>query len=125
MLALLLDEQISFVVAEQVRAKRPEIPIESVRDWRGGALVGAADEALLRGAAAEQRTLVTYDQKTIPPLLSAWAATGEEHGGVLFVDNRTIAPSDIGALVLALIEQWDEGSGWDWTNRIWFVRRAR
>lgn len=77
-----------------------------------------------RGAAAEKRTLVTYDRKTIPPLLSSWAATGEEHGSVLFVDNRTIAQSDIGALVLALIEQREAGSGWDRTKRIWFIRRV-
>ena len=67
-LALLTDEQISYVVAEQVQAKRPDISITSVRAWRGGTFQGKTDESLLRAAAEEGLTLVTYDQKTIPPV---------------------------------------------------------
>ena len=40
MLGFLLDEQISYVVMEQVRQKRPEIRIESVLVWNGAISVG-------------------------------------------------------------------------------------
>ena len=40
--------------------------------------------------------------RTIPPLLKAWAEEGRPHGGVIFVDEKTISPADIGGLVWAL-----------------------
>ena len=124
MLALLTDEQISYVVAEQVNAKRPEIAVESLRAWQGGAFEGVADEALLEAAALADRTLVTYDQKTIPPLLVQWGAARRRHGGVIFTDNATIAQSDIGGLVRALIAEWDRTKNWNWADRIGYLRPA-
>jgi hypothetical protein len=123
MLRLLTDEQISYVVAEQVRAHRTEIVIESLRAWQGGAFEGVDDAVLLEAAARSGWTLVTYDQKTIPPILLEWGATGRHHGGVIFSDNLTIAQSDIGGLVRALIAQWDRTSEWDWANRVDYLRR--
>ena len=124
-LAFLTDEQISYVVAEQVQGKRPEIPIMSVRNWRGGAFQGKADTSLLRAAAKEGLTLMTYDQRTIPPVLTEWGAVGEEHTGVLFVDGLTIPQSDIGGLVRALIAHWDLTHDWEWKNAISFLRAVR
>ena len=124
-LAFLTDEQISYVVAEQVQAKRPDIPITSVRAWRGGTFQGKADESLLRAAAEEGLTLVTYDQKTIPPILSEWGVTGEAHAGVLFVDGLSVPQSDVGSLVRALIAHWDLTQTWEWNNMISFLRPAR
>lgn len=123
MLRLLTDEQISYVVAEQVRARRPEIVIESLRAWQGGAFEGVDDAVLLEAAARSGWTLVTYDQKTIPPVLVEWGATGRRHGGVIFSDNFTIAQSDIGALVRALIAQWDRTNEWDWSDRVDYLRQ--
>jgi hypothetical protein len=124
MLSLLTEERISFVVAEQVRQRRPEIRIESVRGWQGGAFEGVPDEVLRLAAREAGLTLITYDQKTIPPLLLAWGTLGQDHAGVLFTDNFTIAQSDIGGLVRALIARWDETKDWDWTNRIDYLHPA-
>ena len=124
-LSLLTDEQISYVVAEQVQVKRPDILITSVRAWREGTFQGKADESLLRAAAKEGLTLVTYDQKTIPPVLSAWGVTGETHTRVVFVDGLTIPQGDVGGLVRALIQQWDLTQTWEWKNTISFLRPAR
>lgn len=124
-LSLLTDEQISYIVAEQVQAKRPDIPITSVRAWRSGTFQGKTDESLLRAAAEEGLTFVTYDLKTIPPVLSEWGVTGEAHAGVLFVDGLTIPQSDVGGLVHALIAQWDLTQAWEWKNLISFLRPAR
>src|SRR5919198_6630745 len=101
-LSLLTDEQISPLVAEQVRAKHPDIPITSVSVWRAGSLLGAPDNQLLRAAAEDELTLVTYDRVSIPPLLTEWGITGGEHAGVIFIDERTIAQADLGGQVLAL-----------------------
>src|SRR5262245_1380667 len=124
-LSLLTDEQISPLVAEQVRAKRPEIPIASVSTWRAGALLGALDDHLLRAAAEDGLTLVTYDRVSIPPLLTEWGSNGEEHAGVIFIDERTIAQADLGGQVLALIAHRDQTHDWEWRNVIAFLRAAR
>jgi hypothetical protein len=68
-------------------------------------------------------TLVTYDRRTIPPLLKTWAEEERTHGGVVFVDEKTISPADIGGLVWALTRLARETGNWDWTNRIYFQRR--
>jgi hypothetical protein len=92
-------------------------------EWEEGNFPGQDDSACLREAAAEGLTLVTCDRRTIPPLLKSWAEAGIRHGGVIFVDEKTISPADIGGLVRALRELVNEGRGWDWVDRICFLRR--
>ena len=74
MLAYLLDENISYIVAEQLARKNPLISVQSVHHWQDGAFIGQEDNMLLRAAAQAGLTLVTYDLKTIPPLLMELAA---------------------------------------------------
>ena len=121
MLAFLLDQHISPEVTEQVCARCPDIPIGSLYAWRDGAFVGTPDPLILRAAAEDGLTLVTYDRKTIPPVLVEWGAGGISHGGVIFVDNRTIASNDFGRLVRSLIYFWDSEQAADWSNRIGFL----
>ena len=121
MLSLLLDQQISADVAEQVRRKRPEIPIVSLYEWLGGAFVGVADPFILRAAAEDSLTLVTYDRKTIPAVLVEWGTAGVSHGGEVFVDNLTIPSNDFGRLVRALIYYWELEQDGGWSNRIGFL----
>jgi hypothetical protein len=45
--------------------------------------------------------LLPNDRRTIPPLLKTWAEEERTHGGVVFVDEKTISPADIGGLVSA------------------------
>jgi hypothetical protein len=92
-------------------------------EWEDGNFLGQDDSACLREAAAMGLTLVTYDRRTIPPLLKAWAEEGREHGGVVFVDEKTISQANIGGLVRALTELARETIDWDWTNRVYFLRR--
>jgi hypothetical protein len=84
--------------------------------------LGQSDEAILREAAAEKLTLVTYDLKTIPPLLKAWMEAGRDHGGVIFVDNKTIPSSDFGGLIRALQKLWQAAGKSVWTNNVCFLR---
>jgi hypothetical protein len=59
----------------------------------------------------------------IPPLLKTWAEEERAHAGVVFVDEKTISPADIGGLVRALKQLARESGRWDWTNRIYFLQR--
>jgi hypothetical protein len=124
-LSLLLDEQISATVAIQTRMKNPEVAVQSVHQWREGSFRGKGDDLLLAAAADEALTLVTYDQQTIPTLIASMAFLQQSHGGVVFVDDRTIASWDIGALVRAILSLWVQCHTWDWTNRVVFLRPDR
>ena len=92
-------------------------------EWEDGAFLGQPDSACLHQAAAQGLTLVTYDRRTIPPLLKEWAEEGHKHGGVIFVDEKTISPPDVGGLVRSLNNLWAKTKKWDWANRVCFLRR--
>jgi hypothetical protein len=123
-LRLLTDENFSPAVARQMRIHRPDIPVECIFDWQSGRHVGVTDADLIQALADDVRTLVTYDLSTIPPLLAEMASEGEHHAGVIFVDNRTIASSDYGTLIRALIVLYDRSYAWDWEDRVDFLTRT-
>lgn len=91
-------------------------------EWEDGQFLGQDDSACLERAAEKQLTLVTYDRRTNPPLLKAWAEAGRDHGGVIFIDEKTISPADIGGQVRALSNLVREAAEWDWTNRVCFLQ---
>lgn len=122
-LRLLLDENMSQVVASQVRQHQPALVVESVHIWQNGDFEGRSDKHLLQAAHAEGLTLVTYDQKTIPPPLAEMHAAGERHSGIIFVDDRTIPSSDFGKLTRALIFLWEQYHQEDWQDRVRFLKR--
>ena len=123
MLKLLLDEHISPAVANGLRRRNRAIEVFCMAAWETGHFLGQEDSPCLREAAAQRLTLVTYDRKTIPPLLKTWAEEERTHSGVVFVDEKTISPADIGGLVWALTRLAKETGNWGWTNRICFLRR--
>lgn len=123
MLRLLLDEHISPRVSDGLRRRIPSIAVHTMADWEQGNLLGQDDNACLMEAARQRLTLVTYDRRTVPPLLKIWAESGRSHGGVIFVDEKTIAPSDIEGLAQALHGLFKTTGRWDWTDRICFLRR--
>ncbi len=125
MLKLLLDEHISPDVADGLRRRNRSLVIHWMAEWQGSDFLGKEDFACLLEAAKQGLTLVTYDRRTIPPLLKIWAEEGRRHGGVIFVDEKTISPANIGSLVRALIQLSKETGKWDWTDRAYFLRRER
>jgi hypothetical protein len=48
---------------------------------------------------------------------------GRPHGGVIFVDEKTISPANLGALVRALSQIHREMRNVDWADRVVFLRR--
>jgi hypothetical protein len=125
MLKLLLDEHISPGVTNGVQRRNRSLVIHSMAQWENGNFLGKEDSVCLLEAAKQRLTLVTYDRRTIPPLLKLWAEEERSHGGVIFVDEKTISPADIGGLVRALISLMDEAGGMDWTNQVYFLRSRR
>ena len=123
MLRLLLDEHISPRVAAGIRLRDKKIIIRDMVEWENGSFLGQEDAACLREALVQKLTLVTYDRRTIPPLLKNWAEEGRQHGGVIFVDEKTISQADIGGLIQSLGKLVKETRDLDWTDRIYFLRR--
>jgi len=125
MLKLLLDEHISPDVADGLRRRNRSLVTHWMAEWEGGDFLGNEDSACLLEAAKQGLTLVTYDRRTIPPRLKVWAEEERRHGGAIFVDEKTISPADIGGLIRALIQLFKETGKWDWTDRVYFLRRQR
>lgn len=123
MLRLLLDEHISPRVARGLHRRHRSLVVHSLAEWEDGEFLGRDDSACLRQAAAQGLTMVTYDRRTIPPLLKSWTEEGRNHGGVIFIDEKTISPADIGGQVRALSRLVREAAKWDWTNRVCFLQR--
>jgi hypothetical protein len=96
MLKLLLDEHISLKVANGVYRRNRSLVVHPMVQWESGSFLGKEDSVCLLEAAKQGLTLVTYDRRTIPPLLKLWAEEARSHGGVIFVDEKTISPADIG-----------------------------
>lgn len=123
MVKLLLDEHISPAVADGLRRRNRLLTVVCMAAWEQGDFLGQQDAVCLQQAAVQGLTLVTYDRRTIPPLLKIWAEEGQKHGGVIFVDERTISPADTGGLVRALSELARTAARWDWSDRVCFLRR--
>lgn len=121
MLKLLLDEHVSPAVAHGLRRRNPSLVVHSMQEWQNGAFLGQDDTACLQEAARQELTLVTYDRRTIPPLLKTWAEEGRNHGGVIFIDEKTISPVDVGGLVRALLQVVRDTGPSDWTDRVVFL----
>ncbi len=118
MLRLLLDQHISPDVISAVRRLHTNIPVEHVQDRHWQAV---ADPDLLGLARREGLTLVTYDQATIPRFLQQLAQNEEDHAGVIFIDTKTIASSNIGGQARALAGLWSREKNADWRNRTCFL----
>ncbi len=125
MLKLLLDEHISPAVANGLQRRNRSLIIYPMVQWERGNFLVKEDSVCLLEAAKQRLTLVTYDRRTTPPLLKLWAEEERSHGGVIFADEKTISPADIGALVRALSLLVAEAGEIDWTNQVYFLRSGR
>ena len=124
MLRLLLDEHLSDDIAVGVRAEAPGVEIVSLREWQEGVYVGAPDDVLPQATYAPDTTLLTFDQRTIMPVLGDWGERGIAHGGVVFGSSYTFATGDFGGIGRALMRLWIEQGQLDWTSRVVYMRKS-
>ena len=120
---LLLDAHVPPAVAVGLMAL-VTIEVQALRHWQGGIYLDEGDDTILQAAHAAGWTLVTYDQRTIRPLLKAWSEQGIAHSGVIFVDEHTVAQRDVGGLIGALRHLVEREGDADWENRAYFLKRA-
>jgi len=122
MLYILTDEQISPEVAVAARKLCRGIQITTLFEWMDGHFVGSPDGEILREAARQNMTLLSFDLRTIPALLRSWGEQGIDHGGLIFVDEKSIPQNDIGGMARTLCELWKLLGDADWTNRAFFLK---
>jgi predicted nuclease of predicted toxin-antitoxin system len=98
-LRLLLDEDMSYRVAEGLR--RRQIDAVSVGEV-GRASKGISDADQLAYAVEQERVLVTYNRADFQALDDQWRAMGRAHFGIIWCSERSIPRRSIGDLVHAL-----------------------
>jgi Domain of unknown function (DUF5615) len=86
---LLLDEMLSGVIAEELRAKGHDV-LAVVAD---PALVALPDDQILAHAASRGRALVTANIKDFVPLDARYRAADQTHAGLILVSSKTF-PQD-------------------------------
>jgi len=124
-LKLLLDEHLWPGLPALVRKFAPGSVVESIHDYRSGALMNCADEHVLAEARRGGFALVTFDLNTIPALLREKATVEEDHEGVIFVSSKSFAQNDHGGLARALAGILLANEGAMWTNRVVYLTRGK
>ena len=99
---LLLDEHLSPEIARQLRARRHDVQAVAERPD----LVSLPDHELFARMAAERRAILTNNVPDYVALFNAALRQGEEHYGLLLVDDRSMprARNTIGLFVRVLDE---------------------
>ncbi len=98
-LAFLLDEDISYRVADGLRQRA--IDAVSVHEV-GRANLRVSDEDQLVYATEQARVLVTYNRADYQALDGFWRAQARHHAGILWCAERSIPRRAIGQLIRAL-----------------------
>jgi Domain of unknown function (DUF5615) len=99
---LLLDEMISAVVAEQLRARG--LDVEAVSERRE--LRGLADEGVFEYAQETKRAVVTYNRDDFLELDRRYRGRDRSHAGIVILNPRRFpqGPGSVGPLVRSLEE---------------------
>jgi predicted nuclease of predicted toxin-antitoxin system len=113
---ILLDSHLPSALARQLQPHG--VDVVALADWMAGSYRDAPDDQILEAACSDRRVLVTYDLRTVSTLLVEWAETGQHHGGVILVDDRTFPPNDVGRLLAALLQLIQSSSIEDWPDRV-------
>jgi predicted nuclease of predicted toxin-antitoxin system len=88
-LRLLLDEQYSRQIAEQLRERGYDV----IAVKEQAELEGIDDERLLRRARDEGRALLTNNVSDFVLLLRDWTRQGDEHAGMIFTSDESMPRS--------------------------------
>ncbi len=121
---LLADENTSHRFVSAYRRLAPKFPIDHIARWQGGSWLGLDDAALLISCAAADLILVAFDRATLAWHAGQLLRAGHDHGGLILF-RRTVRSTDYGQQARLLTRFWiQEGSNWDWLNRIVYLPKS-
>lgn len=105
---LLLDEHYANEIAVQLRAADHDAVTVSEKG-----LKGTDDEPLLAFAASDDRALLTNNARDFLPLVTRWAASGDDHCGLLLTSDSSMprGKNTIGLYVRSLRQLMDAHPG--------------
>lgn len=121
---LLTDENTSHRLVSTCQRLAPEFPIVHIADWQGGSWLSLDDAALLLACVEAKLVLVAFDRATLPWHAGQLLRAGHDHAGVILF-RRTVRSIAYGHQARLLTGFWaQEGSAWDWQNRIVYLPKS-
>lgn len=98
-------------VAIALRRLCPQVDVQHVSTWQGGAYAAAPDDVLLEACWQDRRALVSKDRATLPGWIGLRVAGHREHAGVVFYDLERFKAHQIGSLARALASALEQTKG--------------
>ena len=115
---LLSDENTSHRLVSACQPLTSECPIAHIATWQDGSWLGLDDAALLICCADAKLVLVAFDRATLPWHAGQLLRRGHDHAGLILF-RRSVRSTDYGHQARLLTVFWtQEGSAWDWQNRM-------
>jgi hypothetical protein len=121
---LLADENTSHRFVSACRRRVRAFPIVHIATWQDGRWLGLDDASLLIACADAGMVLIAFDRATLPWHAGQVLRGGHDHGG-LALFRRLVRTTAYGYQARLLTDFWlQEGSAWDWLNRIVYLPKA-
>jgi predicted nuclease of predicted toxin-antitoxin system len=96
---LLVDQNFNGHIVDGLMRRDPDLDLVHVRDVD---LAAAPDPTILEWAAMQDRVLLTFDRRTIPPFAYARVAAGQRMPGVFLVSDNMPTGQAIDEILLAV-----------------------
>jgi hypothetical protein len=121
---LLADENTSHRFVSACHRVVSQLPIDHIARWQKGSWLGLDDAALLISCAEADLVLVAFDRATLAWQAGQLLRAGHDHSGLIHF-RRTVRNTDYGQQARLLTRFWiEEGSAWDWRNRIVYLPKS-
>ncbi len=121
---LLADENTSHRLVSGCQRLVPQFPIIHIAKWENGAWLGLDDAALLISCAEAKLTLVAFDRAALAWHAGQLLRAGKDCAGVILF-RGSVRTIDYGYQSRLLTAFWqNEGSAWDWQNRIVYLPKS-
>jgi hypothetical protein len=121
---LLADENTSHRLVSACQRLKDGFPIVHIATWQDGIWLGLDDPALLTACAEARLVLVAFDRATLAWHAGQLLRGGQDHAGLILF-RGSVRSLDYGYQARLLTGFWhDEGSTWDWQNRVVYIPKS-